>query len=67
MNKKKTLWLFLIYAIGCLTPYFIPALNQVEPWICGISLYGLFYLYLDGVLLWPAELSEQACLGQLRR
>jgi hypothetical protein len=31
------------------------------------SLYGLFYLYLDGVLLWPAELSEQACLGQLPR
>jgi len=44
MNKKKTLWLFLIYAIGCLTPYFIPALNQVEPWICGIpfTVYSIF-------------------------
>lgn len=38
------LWLFLVYAIGCLAPYFIPVLNQTDPWILGIpfTVYSIF-------------------------
>lgn len=33
---KKLQWLFLAYAIVCHLPYFIPALNQIEPKLAGI-------------------------------
>lgn len=36
MQKKNVQWLFLVYAIVCLFPYFIPALNQVDPKFLGI-------------------------------
>jgi Protein of unknown function (DUF3311). len=36
MQKKNVQWLFLVYAIVCLFPYFIPALNQVDPKILGV-------------------------------
>lgn len=34
--KKYAQWLFLVFSIGCLLPYFIPALNQLEPRLFGI-------------------------------
>ena len=36
MKKKYALWLFLVYAIACHLPFFVPALNQLEPSIIGI-------------------------------
>lgn len=36
MDKRKFQWLFLVYALGCLLPYFVPALNSVNPMLAGI-------------------------------
>lgn len=33
---KKIQWLFIIFPIGSLLPYFIPALNSISPKIAGI-------------------------------
>lgn len=54
MKKKNAAWLFLVYAIGCLLPYFIPALNSVDPKIAGIpfTVYSIFFwMFLCCVLL----------------
>lgn len=46
MKKKKNVqWLFLVYSIGCLLPYFIPALNQIEPKLFGIP-FTLYSIYI---------------------
>lgn len=51
---KKSQWLFLIYAIGCHLPYFIPALNQIEPKLAGIPF-----------TLWSIEIWLFLCCGLL--
>lgn len=35
-KRKQVQWLFLVYSVVCLLPYFIPTLNQLEPKIVGI-------------------------------
>lgn len=44
MKKKFAQWLFPIYSVCCLLPYFIPALNSIEPKIAGIpfTVYSIF-------------------------
>ncbi len=36
MDKRKFQWLFLVYVLGCLSPYFVPFLNSVTPKFAGI-------------------------------
>lgn len=36
MKKKHAQWLFPFYSVCCLLPYFVPALNSIEPKIAGI-------------------------------
>lgn len=56
VKKKHMQWLFLVFSIGCLLPYFIPALNQLEPRIFGIPFtvwsVNLWMLLCCGLLKW---------------
>ncbi len=43
--KKIVQWLFAVYWVLCMLPYFIPALNQLEPHI-GFIPFTVWYVFL---------------------
>ena len=53
MFKKISPWLFGVYCLLCIAPFFIPALNTIEPTIFGLpfTVFWVLLVALSGCLL----------------
>lgn len=50
--KKLGPWLFYLYCVLCAAPYFVPALNRLEPKLFGIPFTITYVWVLVGLCCW---------------